>query len=101
TSTMRVAEILSDLTSLRVCEPSAALALVSARPPPPSSSFTTSTNLTTATSTQRTDEADADPDLTRAKDLVELHYAVKVAHARGELGGQLAEARDGVRRAVG
>jgi len=39
--------------------------------------------------------------LRRAKDLVELHYAVKEAHKRGELGRGLMEARRVVEGAVG
>ncbi|KAF2662808.1 hypothetical protein K491DRAFT_709471 [Lophiostoma macrostomum CBS 122681] len=89
-NTMQLAEILSDLVSLRVCDPSAALALVSARPP--KSSSTTQTIK---------DEDDNDPDIQRAKDLVELHYSLREAHKRGELARGLEEARQGVWRAVG
>ena len=39
-------------------------------------------------------------DLRRAKELVELHYAVKEASRRGELGRGLGEAREMVERAV-
>jgi hypothetical protein len=113
TPPMRLAEILSDLVSLRVCvchltphyqqsffctntvqDPAAALALVSARPNP-SSSTTTDTN------EQKVEEQGSDQDLQRAKDLVELHYAVKEAHKRGELGRGLVEARRAVDGVVG
>jgi len=48
-----------------------------------------------------TSKHDDDLALRRAKDLVELHYAVKVANQRGELGRELTEAREKVRRARG
>ncbi|KAF2187759.1 hypothetical protein K469DRAFT_569291 [Zopfia rhizophila CBS 207.26] len=88
-NTMQLAEILSDLTSLRVCDPTAALALVSARPPKSS-----------AEQSQEKEKED-DADLKRVKDLVELHYSVKEAHKRGGLGKRLAEAREAVWRVVG
>ncbi|KAF2682632.1 hypothetical protein K458DRAFT_390554 [Lentithecium fluviatile CBS 122367] len=96
-SPMKLAEILSDLVSLRVCDPTAAIALVSVRPNQPVS--------TSANSTEKSDRGDgegqeADADLKRAKDLVELHYAVKEAHKRGELGRGLMEARRAVEAAV-
>jgi hypothetical protein len=117
---MQLAEILSDLVSLRVCvrstpslvlpspfrssppctdipqDPAAALALVSARPNPSSAT----TNPSAATDQKGTEE-EQDTDLKRAKDLVELHYAVKEAHKRGELGKGLLEARRAVEGAVG
>jgi hypothetical protein len=80
-------------------DPNAALALVSARPNP-SSSATTSAGDPTA-STQEDNAEARDEDLRRAKDLVELHYAVKEAHKRGELGTGLMEARKVVDAAVG
>ncbi|KAF2467564.1 uncharacterized protein BDR25DRAFT_234181 [Lindgomyces ingoldianus] len=86
-NTMQLAEILSDLTSLRVCDPTAALALVSERP---SKSPNTKAN-------QKLVEED-DPDLKRAKDLVELHYSVREAYEL--LGKDLREAREAVERAV-
>jgi hypothetical protein len=105
---MRVAEVLSDLTSLRVCvspsslvllrrlrtdnvittqDPAAALALVSVRPDSPN----TSTDALTDTPVKPEDNSD----LQRAKDLIELHYAVKTPHASGEDKGLL-EARRSV-----
>lgn len=53
------------------------------------------------TRTPSTPATKSDPELARAKDLVELHFAVKVAHQDGRLEGELAEARDAVRRALG
>ena len=40
-----------------------------------------------------------DPDLVRAKDLVHLHYSVKVSHSDGYMGHGLSEASDTVSRA--
>ena len=40
-----------------------------------------------------------DPDLVRAKDLVHLHYSVKVSRSDGCMGHGLSEARDTVGRA--
>ncbi|KAF2634905.1 hypothetical protein P280DRAFT_437900 [Massarina eburnea CBS 473.64] len=87
--TLRLAEILSDLVSLRICDPTAALALVSAR---------LDSSSKPSDAAVPVDEQDAD--LKRAKDLVELHYAVKEANRRGELGRGLAEARRAVESAV-
>ncbi|KAF2253449.1 hypothetical protein BU26DRAFT_418669 [Trematosphaeria pertusa] len=91
---MHLAEILSDLVSLRVCDPAAALALVSARPDP-------TTSASSKAERDESREEQEDGDLKRAKDLVELHYAVKEAHKRGELGRGLMDARASVDRAVG
>ncbi|KAF2442134.1 hypothetical protein P171DRAFT_487390 [Karstenula rhodostoma CBS 690.94] len=88
-STPQLAHLLSDLVSLRMCDPAAALALVSARA------------TTTPTTSSELDKKDADADITRAKELVSLHYAVKETHRRGELGAGLAEARASVERANG
>lgn len=90
---LRLAEILSDLVSLRVCDPSAALALVSARA---NEGPTTGRN-----EKKEVQHVEEDPDIKRAKELVELHYAVKEAHRKGELGAGLEDARASVERAVG
>jgi hypothetical protein len=103
---MKVAEMLSDLTSLQVCvsspvlwprndtyklyqDPSAALALVSARPD--------------GSSTQETDQKasaeESDPDLKRAKDLLELHATVKLAHQDGT-DKDLNDAREAVKKVL-
>lgn len=126
---MQLAEILSDLVSLRpgVCvsysrwrvafkkivlrirqrpctnartqDPVAALALVSARP----ASSSISAPSTGASSTEPDDAAtdNSDEDLRRAKELVELHYDVRERCKRGELSSGLAEARSAVERALG
>ncbi|QIW96391.1 hypothetical protein AMS68_001909 [Peltaster fructicola] len=66
---MRVAELLSDFTSLQpgLCDQNAALALVSARADGPK--------------TETLSEKDAD--LQRVKDLIELHGKVKSRQAAG------------------
>ncbi|KAK0258986.1 hypothetical protein LTS09_006274 [Friedmanniomyces endolithicus] len=86
---MRVAEVLSDLTTLYLADPKAALALVTARE-----------------SQDRTAEAepiaryeDDDPDLQRAKSLVHLHASVKVAHQDGT-DRELNEAREAVAKVL-
>lgn len=45
-------------------------------------------------------EEEQDKDLNRAKELLKLHYGVREAHKRGELGRGLEEARGMVERAV-
>ncbi|KAH7124021.1 hypothetical protein B0J11DRAFT_530502 [Dendryphion nanum] len=90
-NTMQLAEILSDLVSLRVCHPTAALALVSAR----SSDSPTPSSGTTALRTAN--QTEGDEELRRAKELVRLHYEVREAQRRGELGRGLEEAREAVR----
>jgi len=107
---MKLAQVLSDLSSLKVCDPNAALSLVSARPSAPGASNASSVEAvkarTDALLKARTGEApfsrgeelqDADPDLQRAKDLVKLHYAVKVKHVNG---GRIDEALEDARHAV-
>ncbi|KAF3046574.1 hypothetical protein E8E12_010991 [Didymella heteroderae] len=99
---MQLAEILSDLVSLRagVCDPAAALALVSARPSSTPASSTTAA-APTASSTDHDATEDGDADLARAKELVALHYDVRERCKRGDLSAGLAEARSAVERALG
>ncbi|KAK3648833.1 hypothetical protein LTR56_007273 [Elasticomyces elasticus] len=86
---MRVAEILSDLTTLYLAEPKAALALVTAR------------DAEDGVSRKETDvrHEDDDPDLKRARDLVQLHAEVKVAHQDGT-DKELNEAREAVAKVL-
>ncbi|KAF7567548.1 hypothetical protein PtrM4_141390 [Pyrenophora tritici-repentis] len=84
TEPIQLAQILSDLNSLRACDPSAALALVSARP-----NTNTNTTAPTPASTQE------DTELERAKDLLKLHYEVKEAHMRGGVGEGVAGGEGG------
>ncbi|KAF2836347.1 hypothetical protein M501DRAFT_1019143 [Patellaria atrata CBS 101060] len=86
---LTVAQILSDINTLRVCDPSAALALVSIRPGDGSEQ---------STSTIQSKDDD-DQDLRRARELVELHQTVKIAQREG-LDRELREAREEVRRVV-
>ena len=72
-------------------DPSAALNLVTARPDTSSSPSTTLEKTTTF----------VDPDLSRAKDIVGLHYSVRVAAQEKDLGRELVEAREKVQRALG
>ncbi|KAL5416246.1 hypothetical protein PMIN03_002283 [Paraphaeosphaeria minitans] len=90
---LQLAHLLSDLVSLGLTDPAAALTLVSAR-------STTSTSTSNSTAAQPPNDT-PDTDITRATELVALHHAVKEAHRRGELAAGLAEARTSVERAVG
>ncbi|KAK3713251.1 hypothetical protein LTR37_008684 [Vermiconidia calcicola] len=85
---MHVADMISDLTSLQVCEPKAALALVSARPDGSSN-------------VQKNDggASETDTDLKRAQDLLELHSTVKLAHQDGT-DKDLNEAREAVEKVL-
>lgn len=47
------------------------------------------------------DKSDADADLARARDLVQLHHAVKVAAVNGEIQKELSDIRQSVRDAAG
>ncbi|KAK5692236.1 hypothetical protein LTR17_025447 [Elasticomyces elasticus] len=87
---MRVAEILSDLTTLYLADPKAALALVTARD-----------DAEDGVSRKETDvrHEDNDPDLKRARDLVQLHAEVKVAHQDGT-DKDLNEAREAVAKVL-
>ncbi|KAI4247746.1 MAG: hypothetical protein L6R40_001332 [Gallowayella cf. fulva] len=78
---MQIASILSDLTSLRVCDHNAALALVSTRAPAADTQASESSKQEDAPTPQR---AANDPDMQRAMDLMELHRGVKMKHVQGE-----------------
>ncbi|KAH7060884.1 hypothetical protein B0J12DRAFT_348228 [Macrophomina phaseolina] len=102
TTAMQIAEILSDLTSLRVCDPAAALALVSAST---TSAPTTSPNSTSAaTADSHTPPADEnekdDADLQRARDLLALHAAFKGNGNGAGLAAELRALKEKVGRAV-
>ncbi|KAL1869484.1 hypothetical protein Plec18167_007782 [Paecilomyces lecythidis] len=88
---MQVAEILSDLTSLRACNHNEAIALV-----------TVHRDGDNAESSKA--EENQNPDLQRAKDLIDLHYNVKMKHMRGQQPGTVDEglrkARDDVNRVL-
>ncbi|EME79155.1 uncharacterized protein MYCFIDRAFT_34761 [Pseudocercospora fijiensis CIRAD86] len=84
---MKVADFLSDLTSLQVCDPNAALALVSERPD------------NGAQANGGPVKNDDDQDLKRAKDLLSLHSEVKVAHVDGT-DKELNQAREDVAKVL-
>ncbi|MCJ1478488.1 hypothetical protein MMC13_007168 [Lambiella insularis] len=113
---MQIAEILSDLTSLRACEYEAAIALVSSYQTldsdPHASSSTpqkyldehstekksdASTRPRAAHRTSLLEYAKDDPDLQRAIDLVDLHYGVKEKH-KNSVDMSLQKARQDVQR---
>ncbi|MCJ1437063.1 hypothetical protein MMC27_006448 [Xylographa pallens] len=109
TTNMQIAEILSDLTSLRVCEYEAAIALVSsyetidAHTTTGKETNTFSNNSTSRPKVSRTSsvlkDALDDLDLQRAMDLVDLHYGVKEKHKHGS-NIELQKARQDVRRVI-
>ncbi|KAL1974454.1 hypothetical protein VTN31DRAFT_4658 [Thermomyces dupontii] len=87
---MQVAEILSDLTSLRACGQAEALALVNVNQP---------ARVETAQVTASEEK------LTRARELVDLHYGVKLKHWNGpgaepKLDAELRFARENVNRVL-
>ncbi|KAJ5114924.1 hypothetical protein NUU61_000683 [Penicillium alfredii] len=96
---MQVAEILSDITSLRVCGHNEALALVNTHNTVSGLERRTSGETSTAT-TNDGDQLTKDEDLRRAKELVELHYEVKARHANGMVDDALSRARDDVQRVL-
>ncbi|KAK1140541.1 hypothetical protein N8T08_010287 [Aspergillus melleus] len=92
---MQVAEILSDLTSLRVCDHHDALALVTVNDRL-SATRLPSEHLSSVKSKDEDATDSADDDLRRAKELVELHYEIKARHVDGRVDGELALAREGI-----
>ncbi|KAL8944163.1 MAG: hypothetical protein Q9216_000587 [Gyalolechia sp. 2 TL-2023] len=90
--TMQIAAILSDLTSLRVCDHSAALALVSTRAPASDPLTTESLKPDLAANDHR---RGSDLDMERAMDLMALHHGVKMKHVQGE-NRELVQARKDV-----
>ncbi|QKX57515.1 uncharacterized protein TRUGW13939_04629 [Talaromyces rugulosus] len=83
---MQIAEILSDLTSLRACDHTEALNLVNVNK--------TAKEL----ESPKTSEKDSDSlELSRVKELVALHYGVKVKHLKNGPGSNPV-VDDGLRR---
>ncbi|KAL8871856.1 MAG: hypothetical protein Q9174_002399 [Haloplaca sp. 1 TL-2023] len=78
---MQIANILSDLTSLQVCDHNAALALVLTRSPAAEDPATAASKQEACVTNQ---DEDKDPDMKRALDLMELHHGVKMKHVHGE-----------------
>ncbi|KAB8258414.1 hypothetical protein BDV32DRAFT_125759 [Aspergillus pseudonomiae] len=93
---MQVAEILSDLTSLRVCDYNDALALVTVHERIPAELSPADSGL--AVPSQQSEKAN--DDLQRAKELVDLHYEIKARHADGTVDEELARAREDVNRVL-
>ncbi|OJJ48549.1 hypothetical protein ASPZODRAFT_130612 [Penicilliopsis zonata CBS 506.65] len=90
---MQVAEILSDLTSLRVCDYSDALALVTANKKVSGGGLLEN-------STNVKEPSSRNQELERAKELVDLHYAVKTRHVDGKVDKELSRAREDVSRVL-
>ncbi|PWY68322.1 hypothetical protein BO83DRAFT_429222 [Aspergillus eucalypticola CBS 122712] len=99
---MQVAEILSDLTSLRVCDYHDALALVTVNERIPQT--TDQLNLKATGTTPSDSGLDSgsceNEDLRRAKELVDLHYEFKARHALGTVDEELSRAREEVARVL-
>ncbi|KAB8204475.1 hypothetical protein BDV34DRAFT_197553 [Aspergillus parasiticus] len=93
---MQVAEILSDLTSLRVCDYNDALTLVTVHERAPAEPSPADGSLVAAS--QQGEKAN--DDLRRAKELVDLHYEIKARHADGTVDEDLARAREDVNRVL-
>ncbi|KAJ5111440.1 hypothetical protein N7532_001975 [Penicillium argentinense] len=97
---MQVAEILSDITSLRVCGHHEALALVNVHrtdfdTPVRSGSISAPNDSAVASEPSQTNK-----DLERAKELVELHYEVKSRHIDGQVDPALQQARADVNKVL-
>ncbi|KAL2829719.1 hypothetical protein BDW59DRAFT_141873 [Aspergillus cavernicola] len=96
---MKVAEILSDLTSLRACEYNDALNLVTVNERLPSSE-TVDTNATQESILKTTQEGTTNDHLRLASELVELHYEMKAVHKDGRVDDQLRRGREEVNRVL-
>ena len=72
---------------------------MSARPTPPSNAGNNVSQLQTA-GNQAGQQRDEDVDLQRAKDLLQLHTEVKLAHGQGSISQGLMEARQMVKAAI-
>ncbi|RAH60700.1 hypothetical protein BO85DRAFT_476073 [Aspergillus piperis CBS 112811] len=99
---MQVAEILSDLTSLRVCDHHDALALVTVneRIPQPTDQLELKATDTTPSGSEVNPGRYGNDDLRRAKELVDLHYEFKARHALGTVDEELSRAREEVARVL-
>ncbi|KAJ8176726.1 hypothetical protein LV161_008415 [Aspergillus fumigatus] len=95
---MQVAEILSDLTSLRVCDYNDALALVTVNERLNEAKVLPD-DRSKATLGKRQQEQQND-DLRRAKELVDLHYEMKTNNALGTVDEELTRAREEVNRVL-
>ncbi|KAJ5639271.1 uncharacterized protein N7484_007133, partial [Penicillium longicatenatum] len=94
---MQVAEILSDITSLRVCGHNEALSLVNVNQPVTRKSDTDKDSSAVNASDEAPGTQDKKhEDLQRAKELVKLHYEFKSRHSNGEVDDALRKAREDV-----
>ena len=109
---MQVAEILSDLTSLRACvcisklspnpwltnsqDHNDALSLVTVNERTASREGVSQSQPASAVAETKTQNND----LRRAKELVELHYEIKAKHAGGSVDQELVQAREEVNRVL-
>ncbi|CBF83728.1 uncharacterized protein ANIA_10374 [Aspergillus nidulans FGSC A4] len=87
---MKVAEILSDLTSLRACDYNDALNLVTVN----------ERLMPTQTATQPVRADAANDHLRIASELVELQYEMRTTHKDGRVDDQLRRAREEVNRVL-
>ncbi|PYH47959.1 uncharacterized protein BP01DRAFT_354490 [Aspergillus saccharolyticus JOP 1030-1] len=95
---MQVAEILSDLTSLRVCDYHDALALVTTHERLDSQAVEGQSQ---PGSREQTPALQMEKDqLRQAKELVALHHDVKARHARGTVDEELTALRVDVQRVL-
>ncbi|KAJ5119085.1 hypothetical protein N7448_010792 [Penicillium atrosanguineum] len=99
---MQVAEILSDITSLRVCGHYEGLTLVSVNKAIAGTSLLDTGDASTENATAGADKAQRfkKDNLRKAKELVELHYEVKSRHVNGQVDEELRQAREGVERVL-
>ncbi|KAL3453641.1 hypothetical protein BJX65DRAFT_264569 [Aspergillus insuetus] len=96
---MKVAEILSDLASLRACDYNDALNLVTINQVLPS--VETGESSVTGDAAVNTTEANtAKYHLRLASELVELHYEMKAVHKDGKVDEQLRRGREEVNRVL-
>ncbi|KAL4923805.1 uncharacterized protein BDV17DRAFT_276010 [Aspergillus undulatus] len=86
---MKVAEILSDLTSLRACDYNDALNLV-----------TVNERLTPLGTEPKPSQTETNEHLHLASELVELHYEMKAIHRDGRVDDQLRRGREEVDRVL-
>ncbi|KAJ5930031.1 hypothetical protein N7466_005524 [Penicillium verhagenii] len=97
---MQVAEILSDITSLRVCGHNEALSLVNANQSLADTSATEISNSSTVNASHDTQLNNKQDHLRRAKELVKLHYEFKSRHSDGEVDSALQKSREDVEQVL-
>ncbi|KAJ5917832.1 hypothetical protein N7454_010207 [Penicillium verhagenii] len=100
---MQVAEILSDITSLRVCGHNEALSLVNANQSLAETSATETSNSSTVNASHDAPETQLNnkqDHLRRAKELVKLHYEFKSRHSDGEVDSALRKSREDVEKVL-